>query len=1135
MRTRHTQILAVFMVIFFGAIHLLPAQTVQVSLWFDEGNGASVANHGTSIVQGTLREGTDTGNGTSVGPQWSTETPFNYEGNHSLYFDNSDHHVFLGSEMDFALTNFTLETWIRPESNSNTYQYISQAFDPSTVVLHFRLHQIDGQWQLEALLKDYTDNSWEVVSSNPGDIVLNEWQHVAITVDTSNGTNLYVNGEAVDSIGSVPVFEITRYLRVGNNIANSFQGWIDEFRVSDFVRVAGNGSGLDSSLAWNSTIGEPGGTSPDSARVAIFQPQQNLATSDGMDTYEFVRETLTENEIPFDLIAPSTITDRTAPDILYQYDLVILPYYAYTRDVLVQTAFRNYFYVRGKVIMFNMPQTSYGQRLVQYIYGMNPSYGSIPDELVLSATEFGRSVFTDTSVAIAAPSAFNRYNTDKFGSRIAMEFGEENYAGIVFTEDTASAFIAPPLTLSGTTEEVTKRKRLFAEVVEQTLASSRKEIVLPDTLTANDYGEPTNITLENQVLRINDEPFFPKGPGYVNSSSGPTVEEKIAEYAGHNHNTVVLYFMHTDGWFNVLEENLEICKKYGVKALLYFHNKWSDDPWRDEWMLELLKLRDHPAILGYSLVDDAEWWHYPAVKRWTDIIRKYDQKNLITTTLLDFRHPDRIAKPDAWQDWQTWYQRPKVYPMTYLYPLMRDGVYVNPNIDVGIDDIGRLAANVEGYAGYRYQHQWIQAHQQGFVYSDFDLSLSSGMAESFLASSEQLRLELYEGLISGVKGFYLFADQYLVDNGMGRGRRNESGLVFKEIDLVQQLILEGQRNLLTVQETPEEIEGASFTLDNSQLLVLRRKNPEEYIKYVDDSTLTDVTLSKNFPGNAYRIRLTGIDTLQTDGSDIVLDNFDLSELILVTENAALLDSVQSRINRWLPSAASEAFEVLKDKRVKTEVVAEKIAESMVLPTSVPALLDSGEAMYNRIVSDYLDSNYAKSYTKAREAMLTYRKAQRLLMTQARNYWNDELSQSSQAERYLIFYYGLPKFYEEFASGADVISGEMGMDILNRLSTLDQETQIEKKEPVPGQFNLLPNYPNPFNNSTKIQYNLPSGSFVTLAIFDIRGGLVKTLVRDDQPAGKHKIIFNADELASGVYFCRLKAGEKTRQQKMLYIK
>jgi hypothetical protein len=89
--------------------------------------------------------------------------------------------------------------------------------------------------------------------------------------------------------------------------------------------------------------------------------------------------------------------------------------------------------------------------------------------------------------------------------------------------------------------------------------------------------------------------------------------------------------------------------------------------------------------------------------------------------------------------------------------------------------------------------------------------------------------------------------------------------------------------------------------------------------------------------------------------------------------------------------------------------------------------------------------------------------------------------------------------------------------------------------TPKTYNLSQNYPNPFNPSTTINFSLPNNEFVTLKVYNILGGEVATLVNRELTAGSYEFDFNASNLASGIYFYELKAGNFAEIRKMNLLK
>ncbi len=90
-------------------------------------------------------------------------------------------------------------------------------------------------------------------------------------------------------------------------------------------------------------------------------------------------------------------------------------------------------------------------------------------------------------------------------------------------------------------------------------------------------------------------------------------------------------------------------------------------------------------------------------------------------------------------------------------------------------------------------------------------------------------------------------------------------------------------------------------------------------------------------------------------------------------------------------------------------------------------------------------------------------------------------------------------------------------------------------PSPMSYSLDQNYPNPFNPTTVIHYQLPASSQVSLKVYDVLGREVASLVDARENAGAYSVTFDGNNLASGVYFYRLQAGDFSAMKKLMLVK
>ncbi|MFC2094755.1 T9SS type A sorting domain-containing protein [Bacteroidota bacterium] len=109
-----------------------------------------------------------------------------------------------------------------------------------------------------------------------------------------------------------------------------------------------------------------------------------------------------------------------------------------------------------------------------------------------------------------------------------------------------------------------------------------------------------------------------------------------------------------------------------------------------------------------------------------------------------------------------------------------------------------------------------------------------------------------------------------------------------------------------------------------------------------------------------------------------------------------------------------------------------------------------------------------------------------------------------------------------------------------MSEIFETTGVRTSSSSLHEFSLEANYPNPFNPSTKIRYNIPELSFVTLKVYDGLGNEMATLVNEKKPAGSYEVEFSVGQnsilsTSSGIYFYQLRAGSFIQTRKMILMK
>ena len=128
---------------------------------------------------------------------------------------------------------------------------------------------------------------------------------------------------------------------------------------------------------------------------------------------------------------------------------------------------------------------------------------------------------------------------------------------------------------------------------------------------------------------------------------------------------------------------------------------------------------------------------------------------------------------------------------------------------------------------------------------------------------------------------------------------------------------------------------------------------------------------------------------------------------------------------------------------------------------------------------------------------------------------------------------------EYSLEGKVISGKDTIDfsdgIIKFFTPKKTSVDVVNKLSIPSKYFLSQNCPNPFNSSTKINYELKKTEDVSLKVYDVLGREIKTLVNSHLPKGNYEVDFNALNLPSGVYFYRLQAGDFVEAKKMILSK
>jgi hypothetical protein len=126
---------------------------------------------------------------------------------------------------------------------------------------------------------------------------------------------------------------------------------------------------------------------------------------------------------------------------------------------------------------------------------------------------------------------------------------------------------------------------------------------------------------------------------------------------------------------------------------------------------------------------------------------------------------------------------------------------------------------------------------------------------------------------------------------------------------------------------------------------------------------------------------------------------------------------------------------------------------------------------------------------------------------------------------------------------NITDGELNVDFISvadnaKLSALEirqEEAGLDEMSKIPANYFLSQNFPNPFKSTTRIHYGLPGASQVYVELYNVSGQRVRVLIDEKQEAGYHSVDFNAEDIASGIYFYKIKANDFSEIRKMVLVR
>lgn len=349
-------------------------------------------------------------------------------------------------------------------------------------------------------------------------------------------------------------------------------------------------------------------------------------------------------------------------------------------------------------------------------------------------------------------------------------------------------------------------------------------------------------------------------------------------------------------------------------------------------------------------------------------------------------------------------------------------------------------------------------------------------------------------------------------------------------------------------------------------------NPDTYISranYTHDGKI-HLTMVNNDASKTISLK-TMYRTSQGDSQSIRTDNFDLNTGI---NNLEINSGIISDANVYLNQVNAFNDEVFVSGGAYTYVTGSSTTVSSFNTSNFlqvdinkypsNALFLSGGVDVSGSLKDYVNvvrslSSSGNGYDLSKYSSVRFEASGSgaldvlLVMTNTKdnNYYHFTVNLSSASKEYVINFSDFKELYGSqtafdaskicdvafsMTSIANPGMNNFSFEVKNiAFYTPGSVTAVDDISSTPKEFNLAQNYPNPFNPSTTIQFTVAKQEHITLIVYNLLGQEVKKLVDGELNVGKHSITFNADYLASGIYFYKLIGNSVNITKKMILMK